>query len=446
MKYLILFIMIFFVGCQKNINSNSVLKSKENYNWTGQKIKNYHLNQYKYPQSTFEEFLKKVEVHKNMNELFCYWFNLKETQKLKFEYKSNLKAFAVTIWINNIAINFNFPVPEGKIDDFKQQVKFINLMFKIINNHVFITKAYVNLDSFFDNYLETDLNIDFELEKLKPELEKITGKSWNKLKNITKLDLSSYQKDKLPDLINKLENLQYLYVKPSLKLDNLSEKIKQAIFNTDKKELEKITGKSWNELKTMKNLNLNSKNLNHLPISIGGLKQLTLLSLSWNNLKTLPESITELENLNEIYLSGNLNLDLEDTFEKLSRLKRLKELNILANNITNLPASIAKLKHLTSLALSGNKLTEIPEAIGELRNLNFLDLNNNKLKYLPDSIGKLKNLDSIYLLNNNLQKLPETIKNLKKLTTLYLRNNPIMNNYQELKRIQSWFPGKEIIK
>jgi len=439
MKYLVSFLLIFFTGCQKNINSNPALKSKEGYSWTSQRIRDYHLQEYKYPNTTFEEFIQKVKVN-NKNELFCYWFNLKETQKLKFKYNSSLKAFVITIWINDLPIKFNFPVPEGKVNDFKQQVKFVNLVFQIIDNHVFITKAYVTLDTFLGSYLETDLNINFEFEKSKPELEKITGKSWAELENQTKLDLRSYQKDRLPDVINKLENLQYLYVKSSLKLDNLSENIKQAVFNTDKNQLEKITGKSWKELKTVTNLDLNSKNLNHLPISIGGLKKLTLLNLSWNNLKNLPVSITELQNLNELYLNGNVNLDLNDTFEKLSHLKRLEELNLWKNEITSLPSSISKLKNLTSLSLSANKLDEVPESIGELKKLNFLDFNKNLLKHLPDSIGKLKNLDSLYLWNNKLEKLPDSIKNCSKLTTLYLQNNPIFHNNRELEKIRNWFP------
>jgi hypothetical protein len=322
---------------------------------------------------------------------------LGQTQNLDLKYNPDLEYFVTTIWIKHIPIKFNFPVPLDKAEDFKKETKFINLDFGIKKNNIFIVGAFATFGSIFQDKFQIKLNINFS----KKEFEKITGKSWNELQKITYLNLKNYHGKRLPNAINKLKNLKYLYIKSTLKLDNLSENIKQAIFNfnIDKKELEKITGESWKELQKITKLDLNDKGLKKLPISIGGLK-----------------------NLSSLDLGNNSNLDFDDAFKKLS-----------------------KLKNLSSLDLSWNKLKRLPESIGGLKNLSSLNLGSNELERLPKSIGGLKNLFSLDLYRNKLERLPESIKKLAStLEYLYLGDNPVWNDQKEMKKIKSWLPNTEI--
>ena len=82
------------------------------------------------------------ELNQKKDKLFYYWFNLGETKKLTLEYNPDLEYFITTIFINNVPIKFNFPVSREQAKDFKKETKFINLVFELKNNNVFIIKAY----------------------------------------------------------------------------------------------------------------------------------------------------------------------------------------------------------------------------------------------------------------------------------------------------------------
>ena len=280
------------------------------YSWTGEKITDFNLSEYKYPKATFQEFKQAIkkslmkkrikpfkfekilkpkdefettaefeqrkldyqlemeeakikyqneankkiekinqELNQKKDKLFCYWFNLGETQKLELQYNADKEYFNTLIVISDISIKFNFPVPREQAKDFKKETKFINLDFGIKKNNIFIVGAFATFGSIFQDKFQIKLNINFS----KKEFEKITGKSWNELQKITYLNLKNYQGKRLPNAINRLKNLKYLYVKPTLKLDNLSENIKQAIL---KGWLIEITGRSWEELQKVTYLNL----------------------------------------------------------------------------------------------------------------------------------------------------------------------------------------------
>ena len=216
----------------KNING-------EIYSWTGEKIRDFNLPEYKYPKATFQEFLEQVkkrliserikefhfnkvlapkdefettaqfeqrklnyqfeleqakikyqheknrkikainqELKKNSSKLFCYWLNLGKTQKFELQYNSDLQYFSTKVLINNIPAQFNFPVPLKYAKRFKQRVKFIKLNFQIQDNNIFITKAYANLwRRIFSTKLNLEVKFNFKYEKSKLQLEKLTGKS-----------------------------------------------------------------------------------------------------------------------------------------------------------------------------------------------------------------------------------------------------------------------------
>ena len=150
------------------------------YSWTGEEITDFNLPEYKYPKATFQEFLNQLrnkllaeeiepfkfektlkpkdefettaefeqrkldyqleleqakikyqnqktkkleeinqELNQKKDEVFCYWFDLGETQKLELKYNADKEYFNTSILINNIPIKFNFPVPREQAKDFK---------------------------------------------------------------------------------------------------------------------------------------------------------------------------------------------------------------------------------------------------------------------------------------------------------------------------------------
>ena len=93
-----------------------------------------------------------------------------------------------------------------------------------------------------------------------------------------------------------------------------------------------------NDIESIENLNLSSKNIDFLPKSISLFKKLKKLNLNNNNLRELPDSIGKLKNLEEIYLLKNNIKILPDTFSNLKNLK------ILAYSNGNIPYWINQLK------------------------------------------------------------------------------------------------------
>jgi internalin A len=190
----------------------------------------------------------------------------------------------------------------------------------------------------------------------------------------------------------------------------------------DKKELEKVTGKSWEELRKKTILLVVDIDLTELPEMIGELTELIALYL-WNNkLKRLPETI--------------------------GRLKNLYSLNVKSNNLKELPETIGELKGLTELYLYNNNLKRLPETIGELKNLTVVDLSWNENLDFDDTFKKLltlENLTSLNLCGTKLYKLPKSIKKLAiTLKTLDLKYNPILNNLQEMEKVKFLLPNTVI--
>jgi Leucine-rich repeat (LRR) protein len=125
-------------------------------------------------------------------------------------------------------------------------------------------------------------------------------------------------------------------------------------------------------------LDLTSKNIKHIPVSIGNLTNLKELDLYRNKINTLPDSIGNLINLHK--------------------------LNLSYNQINNLPDSIGNLINLQILSICYNQINTLPDSIANLINLQELYLHNNKITILPYEILKIKKAlvidETSYEINN----------------------------------------------
>jgi Leucine-rich repeat (LRR) protein len=195
-------------------------------------------------------------------------------------------------------------------------------------------------------------------------------------------------------------------------------------FKKSVKNLETVTGKTWDELQKVTYLDLsNNKISGEIPEAVGQLTNITQLDLGGNKLEKLPKWIGQLTNITQLDLGVN---KLENLPESIGQLQNLSSLSLCCNKLENLPESIGQLTNLTKLYLGSNNLTILPKSIGQLTNLTILYLNSNKLENLPEEIGRLKSLSQLDLRENKnlgLQEdrrsfnMKDTIAKLKPLTT-----------------------------
>ena len=80
---------------------------------------------------------------------------------------------------------------------------------------------------------------------------------------------------------------------------------------------------SWNKLKKLKTIHINSNAITALPEDFGETENLVTLDLSYNQLKTLPASMGNLSYLVTLYLGNNQLEVLPKEFENLDALKTL---------------------------------------------------------------------------------------------------------------------------
>jgi len=105
-------------------------------------------------------------------------------------------------------------------------------------------------------------------------------------------------------------------------------------------------------------LDLSRKQLNELPETLLGLKNLRYLDLSVNQFKQVPSELISLQNLEELDLSNNQITSLPDDLHKL---KRLRKLHLRYNQFKKIPAVIVELAmngQLEFLDFEGNQLSE----------------------------------------------------------------------------------------
>ncbi len=191
-------------------------------------------------------------------------------------------------------------------------------------------------------------------------------------------------------------------------------------------------------LNTVTTLDLNNKEITHLPREISKLHNLKELDLSWNSIKFLPDWVKVWAQLVKLDLCDN---ELED-LNGIEYLKNLEELNISANRFTSLPLSIGSLKNLKDLNAEGNHLIELPKELSQCTSLKILKVSGNHLSNLPIEIKGLASLIKFYAFHNQLDSLPEGLGSWEKIEKVRLANNHL--NITSEQAQQLWPSATEI--
>lgn len=120
-------------------------------------------------------------------------------------------------------------------------------------------------------------------------------------------------------------------------------------------------------------------NINRLPASVGGIKNLEYLELLDSSIEELPAEFAQLKNLEILYINNDPEFDLKKNVGVLSQLPELNELHLEGDHFTQLPAEIKELQALEYLYLNDNQLRELPAEVRELKKLQYIDVSGNDI-------------------------------------------------------------------
>lgn len=228
-------------------------------------------------------------------------------------------------------------------------------------------------------------------------IEDLTG-----IENLTSLEKLSLWENKVSDIstisgLTKLKSLDLAANKiriltPGIfsKLNRLEELV------LDNNELTTIRDNAFDGLISLKNLHLESNNINNI------------------------NEVYKLKKLEELFIRDNV------TIKDITALRSLKKLKTFwaENNFINDISALENLTQLTWVKLDKNKITSL-SSLKNLRNIQRLSIRKNKLKTL-DGIENMHNLEWLEVEENQIENI-EKIKDLTKLTILELKNNKIKN-------------------
>ena len=188
----------------------------------------------------------------------------------------------------------------------------------------------------------------------------------------------------------------------------------------------KILEQNLRHAKETGSLEMQWKELHHVPVGAWDLTHLTELRLQNNFLKaaSLTDRMRKFTALTVLSLSNN---QLHEFPMVLLRVTSIEHLDLSNNYIPELPVKIDRMYRLKTVNLSQNRLTSIPKRFGKLIDITNINLDINHIgPTLPDSICNLWKLHTLKLVKNRLKTLPVNgLMNLTSLTLLNVNSNII---------------------
>jgi Leucine-rich repeat (LRR) protein len=255
-----------------------------------------------------------------------------------------------------------------------------------------------------------------------------TPLTFDRLENITYLDISNHKLAKLPTSIKNLVNLEEIILnknlltevpRPLQRLTNL----RRLYLNQNGIALKKQGLRPLRKLTSLERLGLAYNRIGMVPKSIRHVSPtLTDLILSGNPISEVSPELARLQGLRNLQFYAN---KLRAIPEGVFALKNLEELDIYKNEIRVIPPQIKQLANLKILYASYNKLTELPDEIGELAQLRGLYVHHNQITYINPAVGKLAKLELFHAQGNRLAAFPAMLPNLPLLREINLGSNVI---------------------
>ncbi len=298
-------------------------------------------------------------------------------------------------------------------------------------------------------------------------INKVNFQQIARIKSLKLLDLSLNQLPMLPDEIQYLNNLQFLYLKNNElnKLPNLSGLISLKVLDLSENLFRNFPDAVC-DLPVLQELNLSDNMLSVIPYTINRLQSLKYLNLSRCNISTC-----NFGNLNQLQILILQQNKIEKIKECIDGMRNLRTLNLRVNNIHSFPTQINNLTFIEKIDLSRNYIQGAYFDFTRLKNIKSINLTNNQLQYIKFkgtsetllelnlSLNKIKDLNNIVFYCPNLRKLgiidnkikdlspicelkflvelgasynkidkiPDNIQNLKKLNVLSIDGNNIKN-------------------
>jgi len=225
------------------------------------------------------------------------------------------------------------------------------------------------------------------------------------------------------------------------------------------------------QLDQFQNVNLDSKNLLTIPLSlyrrasellnlnvsrnmslsipsdfIDSCINLHEIRFTHNEARRIPKAIPAAPALTHLDLSHNRLEDLDHI--DLTSMHLLVSLKIANNKLKSIPAAIVQLPDLQILDLSSNYFTEFPAIVCDLPHLSDLDLSFNLIETIPEEIGKLKTLSRFVITNNKLKNdFPASVSEMDSLRELDCRFNSLHNIdvFATIPSLESLFCGHNSI-
>ncbi|MBN1188068.1 MAG: leucine-rich repeat domain-containing protein [Bacteroidales bacterium] len=196
-----------------------------------------------------------------------------------------------------------------------------------------------------------------------------------------------------------------------------------------------------NKLENLEELYITYNNMREVSTGIGNLRKLRILVLNGYGQKLkLPADMSELPALKEISINraildefppvwgsrGLTNIGLTETYvpvigENISNLVELRYLSIVQGKLTKLPQGFSKLKNLELADFTHNEFTTFPTELYSCTSLTSINLNFNSINKFDEGIDKLINLSVLSIEFNMLTELPLSLADCPKLTMVDVR-------------------------
>ncbi|KAJ3436225.1 hypothetical protein M0812_18282 [Anaeramoeba flamelloides] len=164
----------------------------------------------------------------------------------------------------------------------------------------------------------------------------------------------------------------------------------------------------FQELKSLRSLELHHNNFHEIPRVVLSLDQLRFLGFSNNQLSVIPNDLQKMSQLYGLSLANNKL----GSMAPLCRVRTLRWLSLDSNLITQIPRLIKNMKLLECLYLRHNKIRSIPQELNKCKELHELCLSYNQITEIKNGVFVFNSLKILDLSGNPIQSLPQEIQNL----------------------------------